>query len=164
MWKFSTYSEDSKVLESTISWFLIELNQLQTEYYFPPNTKPDSKYYLEKYFKKQHIVIRQPASLYLDYFIEIAYIVLIPRVFPRPYHTIYQTSSIRTMCWTHWFHHHVTSSLHKSIVKCYSHNFASPPAVVPHPLPPCFILPHLQSHYHHTCFYLYVTSLYPTPI
>ena len=39
------------VLESTVSWLLIELNQLQTEYNFPPNTEQNLKYYLEKYFK-----------------------------------------------------------------------------------------------------------------
>ena len=30
---------------------LIEFNQLQPEYYFPPNIKPNFKYYLKNYFK-----------------------------------------------------------------------------------------------------------------
>ena len=38
-------------LEYTVSWFPIELNQLQTENYLLPNTEPNSKYYLEKYFE-----------------------------------------------------------------------------------------------------------------
>ena len=31
MWQFPTYFEYGKVLESTISWLLIESNQLQPE-------------------------------------------------------------------------------------------------------------------------------------
>ena len=50
MWQFSTYFEDGKVLESTVILFPIESNRLQPEYYFPPNTEPSSKYYLEEYF------------------------------------------------------------------------------------------------------------------
>ena len=49
MWQFSTYFEYVKVLESTVSWFLSESNQLQTEYYFLPNNEPNLKSHLEKY-------------------------------------------------------------------------------------------------------------------
>ena len=49
--KMSTYFEYGNVLEFTVSWFLSESNRLQTEYYFPPNSEPNPKYYLEKYFK-----------------------------------------------------------------------------------------------------------------
>ena len=41
------------VLESTVSWLTIESNQLQPEYYFLPNTEPNPKYYLEKYFENR---------------------------------------------------------------------------------------------------------------
>ena len=51
MWQFSTYFEDSKVLESTANWFLSESNQLQPGYYFLPNKNPNLKYYLEKCFE-----------------------------------------------------------------------------------------------------------------
>ena len=37
MWKFSTYSEDGKVLEYTVSLLPNESNRLHPEYYFPPN-------------------------------------------------------------------------------------------------------------------------------
>ena len=50
MWQFFTYFEDRKVLESTVCLLPIESNQLHPEYYFPPNIKPNSKYYLKKYF------------------------------------------------------------------------------------------------------------------
>ena len=39
------------VLESTASWLPIESNIIQPEYYFPPNTEPNSNYYLDNYFK-----------------------------------------------------------------------------------------------------------------
>ena len=39
------------MLESTVSWFPIELNWSQPEYYFLPNAEPNSKYYLGKYFE-----------------------------------------------------------------------------------------------------------------
>ena len=45
--------EDGKVLESTVNWFLIELNQIHPEYYLLPNTEPNSKYYLENYFRNK---------------------------------------------------------------------------------------------------------------
>ena len=51
MWKFSTYFEEGGVLEYTVSWFPIILNQLHPEYYLPPNNRPNSKYYLNKYSK-----------------------------------------------------------------------------------------------------------------
>ena len=51
MWEFHTYFEGGKVLEYTVSWFHIELNQPEQEYYFLSNTEPNSKYYLEKYFE-----------------------------------------------------------------------------------------------------------------
>ena len=38
-----TYLKDRKVLESTMSWLLMESNQLQTGYYFTPNNRPNSK-------------------------------------------------------------------------------------------------------------------------
>ena len=37
----------SQVFEYTVSWFPIEYNQLQPEYYFQPNTEPNPK---ENYF------------------------------------------------------------------------------------------------------------------
>ena len=49
MWKFSTYFKSRKVSKSTVSWFLIESNWIQPEYYFLTNTEKNSKYYLEKY-------------------------------------------------------------------------------------------------------------------
>ena len=54
---------------------------------------------------KEHRVIRQKESLYLDYLIETASWVFSPRVFPIPYHPIYQTYSTQITCWTHWFHY-----------------------------------------------------------
>ena len=51
MWKIYTYIEDGQGLEYTVSWFLNESNQIQPEYYFPPNIEPNPKYYLEKYFR-----------------------------------------------------------------------------------------------------------------
>ena len=39
------------MLESTVSWFPIELNRTEQEYYLPPNIEPNSKYYLENYFE-----------------------------------------------------------------------------------------------------------------
>ena len=39
MWWLSTYFEDGKVLESTVSWLLIESNQPENDYYWPPNTE-----------------------------------------------------------------------------------------------------------------------------
>ena len=53
MWQLSTYFEDGEVLEFTVSWYLIKLNLPHSEYYFLPNTEPNSKYYLEKYFKNR---------------------------------------------------------------------------------------------------------------
>ena len=48
MRQLSTYFDNKKVLEFTVSWFLIEYNQLQPKYYFSPNTEPNLNYYLEK--------------------------------------------------------------------------------------------------------------------
>ena len=39
MWKFSTYFKSRKVSKSTVSWFLIESNLIQPEYYFLTNTE-----------------------------------------------------------------------------------------------------------------------------
>ena len=54
MWYLSTYYEEEKVWESTVSLFPIESNWPNHEYYFPPyvdrDTEPKSKYHLEKYF------------------------------------------------------------------------------------------------------------------
>ena len=50
MWQFTIYFKDGKVMKYTVIWFPIELNWIHTEYHFLPNTYPDSKYYLEKYF------------------------------------------------------------------------------------------------------------------
>ena len=36
------------LLESTVSWFHSELDQLQSEKYLPPNYELNFKYYLEK--------------------------------------------------------------------------------------------------------------------
>ena len=38
MWKFTTYFEDRKVLESTLSWLLIESNRPHPEHYYRTNT------------------------------------------------------------------------------------------------------------------------------
>ena len=51
MWQLSTYLEDGKVLESTVSRFPIESNWPKKEYYFTPNIEPNLKYYFEKYFE-----------------------------------------------------------------------------------------------------------------
>ena len=49
MCQLSTYFKDGKVLESTANLFLSEFNQLHLGYYFLPDNKPNSKYYLEGY-------------------------------------------------------------------------------------------------------------------
>ena len=36
-----TLFEDRNVMESTVSWFLIEYNLIQKEDYFPPNAEPN---------------------------------------------------------------------------------------------------------------------------
>ena len=50
-------------------------------------------------------MIRQIDSLLLDYLIATAHILFSTRVFPRPNHPIYKTSSTQITSWTHWFHH-----------------------------------------------------------
>ena len=59
MWQLSTYFEDGKVLESTVSLFLIESNRLHPEYFPPPNIESNSKGYLDKYFKN---IIEKPGK------------------------------------------------------------------------------------------------------
>ena len=48
MWKFTTYLEYGKVLESTVNKSPIELNRVKIEYYFLTNIEPNLKYYLDK--------------------------------------------------------------------------------------------------------------------
>ena len=60
---------------------------------------------LGEVFKKCRRVIKQPASLYLDYLIATASWFFGPRLFPRRYHPIFQTYSTGITFWTHWFHH-----------------------------------------------------------
>ena len=50
-WKLSTYFKNGKLLEYIVSWISIESNGHKQEYYLPPKTEPNSKYYLENYFK-----------------------------------------------------------------------------------------------------------------
>ena len=70
---------------------------------FTARYRPKFEILLGEVFQKYHRVIRQPASISLDYLIVIASIVFIPRVFPRPYHPTSKTSSTQITCWTHWF-------------------------------------------------------------
>ena len=51
MWKLSTYFEDGKVLEYTVSLFLSEYNKLQSGYDSEMFTTHKLNYDLEKYFK-----------------------------------------------------------------------------------------------------------------
>ena len=43
MQKFPTYLKERKVLESTVSWLLSELNKHQLEYYLLTNEEPNFK-------------------------------------------------------------------------------------------------------------------------
>ena len=52
MWKFSTYFEYGKVLESTVSWFLVEFNIIQLEYYFSPTYNQILYYILGYLFQR----------------------------------------------------------------------------------------------------------------
>ena len=50
MWKLSTYFEDGKGLEYTVSLFLSKLNKLQSKYDSEIITTQKLTYDLEKYF------------------------------------------------------------------------------------------------------------------
>ena len=81
MCQITTYFKDGKVLESTVSLFLDESNQLHPEHYLLLNI-----YYSGKQPQYIYIIRLQlyPESLVLDYLIGTAPLVFIPRVFPRP--------------------------------------------------------------------------------
>ena len=53
MWRFSTYFEDGKELEYTVSLLLSELNELQSGYDSDIFTTQNLNYYLEKYFENR---------------------------------------------------------------------------------------------------------------
>ena len=56
----------------------------QSRIFFTTKYRTKLKILLVELFRKYHIVIRQPASPYLDSLIATASLVFIPRLFPRP--------------------------------------------------------------------------------
>ena len=113
----------NSLLESTVSWFLIESNQSKQAYYFLPNTENEYRTKFEnnslRSISKYHRVIRQQASLYLDSLIATTSWVFGTRIFTITYTPISKTSSTQITCWTHIFFHNIPCLLPKNgLVTC----------------------------------------------
>ena len=72
---------------------------------------------------KYHIVIRQVASLYLEFSIATAHQSFITGVFPRPYHLVFQNFPTWITFWTHLFQYYIFHLSKINGLCCPSNNF-----------------------------------------